>query len=234
MQMYNLQASEVQLFKGTGFVDGHAGRSDVLLTNLTLALVMRIKKMFSKEQKYLQTFSMDSVKQYNGVPQIVIKGEEVELFFVLGQPKITFDSKSEARSFYNAAFELVSGKTMAELQAEKVRGTVDLIDKALGIDTVGAIKHVAENGVVGTIVGGVGRIGRGLGIGGAALSVISGITGGLFDKADSSGEQVSPAALIPPSHDAQIETLKRFKELLDSGVITQEEFEQKKAQIMEL
>ena len=41
-----------------------------------------------------------------------------------------------------------------------------------------------------------------------------------------------PAAPAPSANDANVKKLKQYKELLDSGVITQEEFEQKKKELL--
>ena len=42
-----------------------------------------------------------------------------------------------------------------------------------------------------------------------------------------------PVAPAPTASDAKVKKLKQYKELLDSGVITQEEFEQKKKELLD-
>lgn len=56
------------------------------------------------------------------------------------------------------------------------------------------------------------------------------------------GAQTPPAALparrrqcvAKPSFDEQVETLKKLKDLLDMGVLTQEEFDAKKREVLAL
>ncbi len=46
------------------------------------------------------------------------------------------------------------------------------------------------------------------------------------------GLVVSTLFMLIPTNDANVKKLKQYKELLDSGVITQEEFEQKKKELL--
>jgi hypothetical protein len=234
MEAYALQPNEVVLYRGGAAFGGAGLNSDVILTNINLVLTTKTKKMFSKEQININVFPVKSIKIYNSIPQIKQNGCKVEIFFSTSEIILSFDTWFEAHKFFNATYKLISGKSMSQLGADKVRGTVGLVDSALGIDTVGTIKNVMEKGVIGTIFGGLGLINHGQGTGGSTLSKAVSITQGLIGK--TVGEQPNPKAEAVPSisFDNQIETLKKFKELLDAGIITQEEFDSKKKQVMGL
>ena len=46
--------------------------------------------------------------------------------------------------------------------------------------------------------------------------------------------QIGSAEFIPPSNEIPVDELKKAKDLLDAGIITQEEFEAKKKQLLGL
>lgn len=52
--------------------------------------------------------------------------------------------------------------------------------------------------------------------------------------AEKSAPAEAPIATATPDLDSQIETLKKLKELLDDGVLSQEEFAAKKRQVLGL
>lgn len=234
MEDYALQPTEVVLFRGRAALGGAGLYSEVLLTNINLVQVTRTKKMFSKEQVNINVFPVESVKIYNSIPQIKQTSSKVDIFLTTSEIALSFESRSEARKFFNATYELVSGKSMSQLDADKVRGTLGLVDSALGIDTIGTIKNVMEKGVFGTIFSGLGKISRGQGAGGSTLTEAVSITQGLIGGTVSEEASLKAETVSSISFDDQIETLKKFKDLLDTGVITQEEFDAKKKQVMRL
>ena len=65
-------------------------------------------------------------------------------------------------SFHSQAYELLTGKTRAQRNAQKVKSAIELVDDTLGIDIVEAAGKVVKNGVVCSVVGGVGKIGKSL------------------------------------------------------------------------
>jgi hypothetical protein len=146
---------------------------------------------------------------------------------------LNFDSKFAAYKFATAANKLITGKSVSERGAEKVKGAVSLIDKTLGISTVGTIKSVVENGVVGTVFGGLGKKSQVKTKGSNTITEMLGVTKGLIDK-KTIEEHPKVEATPAMSVENQIETLKKLKDLLDTGIITQEEFDAKKKQIMQL
>lgn len=222
MENYNLQANESVLYKGEAIL---AKRTvELLLTNLNIVLIQKTKKMFSKPVVEVEAFSINQIKVYNGIPQIKLNGYDVEVYLVNSEIVLTFESKHEAKKFINSATELITGKTMAVRGADKVKNAVGIVDDTLGINTIGTIKSVVENGVVGTVLGGIRKINT-------TQEETKPSLMQLQNNQDCSVNEADNAKSVC-SLDEQIEALKKLKELLDAGIITQEEFDTKKKQIM--
>lgn len=98
---------------------------------------------------------------------------------------------------------------------------------------------VAENVAQNEGVGEFSSMGIGLGmvsgIGGKIGSVVEGIVGDVMSPVMGSGfEAASKTPKGEMSFDEQIEKVKKLKELLDDGILTQDEFDLKKKEIMNL
>lgn len=63
----------------------------------------------------------------------------------------------DAYKFVHTANELLTGHTMAERGAAKVKDGINLVDDTLGFSTVDTVKGVIENGVIGSILVELGR-----------------------------------------------------------------------------
>lgn len=234
MEDYSLQSNEAVLYKGEATFGSNRTRSELLLTNINIVVITKTKKLFSKEQVDLELFPVEEIKVYNDIPQIKQTDCKVEVYLTNTEITLSFDSKFAAHKFANAANKLITGKSMSERGAEKVKGAVNLVDNTLGISTVGTIKSVVENGVVGTVFGGLGKKVQAQAKSGNTLTDILSATKNVLGKKTNEEErprlETSPATSV----DDQIETLKKLKDLLDTGIITKEEFDAKKKQIMGL
>ena len=97
----------------------------------------------------------------------------------------------------------------------------------MGIKTADVVKSTIENGLAGTILGGIGK-----------KSVPSVSKNSLAkDAVDVAKELLvngKEENTVSVPNDEQIETLKKMKELVDIGVLTQEEFDAKKKQLLGL
>lgn len=104
-------------------------------------------------------------------------------------------------------------------------------DDTLGIHTVDTVKSVVENGVVGTIFGKSARVqAKGGGVVTEVLNATKDLIGKKTDEAEVPQAQTEDTVSL----DSQIEALKKLKDLLDTGIISQEEFDAKKKQILGL
>lgn len=234
MENYSLQSNEAVLYKGEATFGNNKTRGELLLTNINIVVITKTKKLFSKEQVDLDIFPVEDIKVYNDIPQIKQIDCKVEVYLTNTEITLGFDSKFSAHKFANAANKLITGKSTSQRGAEKFKGALNLVDDTLGISTVGTIKSVVENGVVGTVFGAFGKKAQAQAKGGSTLTEIFGVTKDLLGKKTNAEEspkiEKSPAISV----DDQIETLKKLKDLLDTGIITQEEFDTKKKQIMGL
>ena len=115
----------------------------------------------------------------------------------------------------------------------KIKSAIGLVDDTLGIDTIGTISGVMENGVVKSILGGTKSRQNA-----ESVSNNSGIIETVADVVEiATGKDVpklNPNNKCEMSYDEKIDAVKKLKGLLDMGAITQEEFDAKKKDLLGL
>ena len=230
MTNYSLQPNESVLYQGNVTLEKRNGSVELILTNLNLVFVITIKKFLAKSQVEVETYPIEEIKFYNNIPQIKQKNSRVEIFLACGEIVANFETMFEAGKFVNAAMRLLTGKTMAERGADKVKGAVGLVDDTLGINTVNTVKNVLENGITGSLLGGFGKKASHTTKSSTAREVV-GIAKELLGNTQQDALPATPSATLS---DEQMESLKKLKELVDAGILTQEEFETKKKQLLGL
>lgn len=226
MEHYSLQASESVLYKNhVTYSKNRRASCELILTNLNLVITTATKKAFSKPQTEVEVFSIEEIKIYNDVPQIKAKESTVEIYLTSTEFTVDFNSMIEAQKFSNAAYKLITGKSLATRGAEKVKNAINLVDNTLGVNTVEAVKGVVEDGIAGSILGGIGKkMSKGM----------RGVTKGLVMSTKVTESLPETQSSKTMSYDEQIETINKMKALLDTGVLTQEEFDLKKKEILGL
>lgn len=157
MEYYDLEENEVVFYKGQVSQKNKKGTTEVVLTNINLVFVNKYKKLFSKEQITVDTYPINEIKYFNGVPQVVKKGNLIEVYFLGDETEFSFDSRNEARKFINAMLNFLTNKTTFERSAEKVKNTISTIDNTLGIDSKSIAGSVIQNGFVGKTTSVVGK-----------------------------------------------------------------------------
>ena len=221
MDNYILQGNEVLLYE-----EDICNGVKVLLTNINLVLIKKTKKMFAKEQVETIIYPKEEIKIYNEVPQVKQKDSKVDIFLTSSEITLNFYSKNEAHRFVNTAFKLLTGKSSAARGAEKVKSALNIVDDTLGIDTLETVKNVMENGLTGSIIGGIGKKMTKSAGSNKIMSALE-VAKNIIDTkmtADTPKETTH-------SND-NLEKIKKLKELLDIGAITQEEFEEKKKELL--
>lgn len=226
MENYSLQANEVLLYKGE--INNGV---EIILTNLNLVIVKKIPKLFKKVQVKAFVYSKDDIKIYNDVPQVKQKESSVEIFLTSEEIEVEFCSRTEAHKFVNIAYELLTGKSMVERGAEKIKNAIKLVDDTLGFDTMDTVKNVMENGIAGSLLGGIGKK-----VGEKNKSSAVKETGSVAKGVMGAVATITASRTIEKTEDynEKIENVKKLKELLDEGILTQEEFDEKKKQLLEL
>lgn len=234
MEPYVISPDEVTIY--TGNANRNNSNVDVLLTNKALVLTRyeQIGGFFKRQNVPFNTvYSVEDIKTYQEAPQIKQKMSKVIIQTLQGDEELTFTNPLEANKFQRKALEWATGKKMGKRGADKVKGAISTVNDALGIDTVDTAKSILENGALGSvgglILGGVkgkkGKILRG------ALDVMEEV-GAQKKQASAPVEQIP--AEITQTFDEQIEAVKKLKDLLDAGILSEEEFEKKKKEIMGL
>lgn len=241
MRHYTLQSDEVLLFESDVSIRENNAANHLILTNYYLVIVSTSKKMFKREEVSVVKYPVTDIKIYNEMPQVKQNNCDITVFFLSGELEFSCYSFTKATSFVNKVIELLTGKTVSTRGAEKVKGAIGLVDTALGINTMGTISGVLENGIGGTLLKGIGRKSKTAAkinstsdtitsAANATTAVIQAV------NATNNPEQL-PASTAPQSYmtyEQQIEAVKKLKELLDMGIITQEEFDVKKKELLRL
>lgn len=162
MEYYDLAEDEVVLYKGSVLLKDKKGTTELVLTNINFVLITKIKKLLAKDEVVVDVYPTNEIKIYEGTPQVLKKGNLVELYFFHEETEFTFESGNECRKFMNAALKLLTHKNKFERAVDKTKGAIHCVDESLGVDSVGIVKSVATNKtVVGKIGGAIKHIGFG-------------------------------------------------------------------------
>ncbi|MHC1787568.1 MAG: SHOCT domain-containing protein [Christensenellales bacterium] len=234
MEAYTLKPNEIMLYRGEATLDRSKVNGEVILTNKNVVAITKSKKMFSKEQVELHEYPVEGMCVINQIPQIKQSEGKVDIGFNSGEVTLYFSSESEGRKFVNAVYEIVTGQSAPQRNAAKVKDALNYVNNALGFNAVDTVVTVMERGLVGTLLGGLGKVGR------ANTSVSSLLLGRpstaepLLYEAQKNVPGAPSEAVSEMSVDDQIETLRKLKLLLNDCIITQEEFDAKKKQVLGL
>ena len=218
MNHYELQNDEVALSHEQAFIVNELKRAEVevLLTNFNFVFIKRIKQFLKKDTYEVEIYGVDTVKIYNDLPHIIKKNKVVEIYFKGTEKFLEFASKKQATKFADTALRLISGQSKFVRGVKKTQKEIVHTSEELNVDIVGASKKAV--GIAGDVV-----------IGASAVKGAKKSTQvfGMIAKA-LKGQKAENQSL--PSADNKIVKLKELKELLDSGAITQDEFEKMKAE----
>ena len=168
MKNYELSSDEVVLYKGNvETVDGK-GEIQLILTNLNIVFITTHKKISGKEEINVDSHSVNDIKIYNGIPQLKVNGNIVEIYLLTDEKEVKFSSKSEIHKFINEATTLLTHKTKMERYAEKVKKTIEIVKDAIGTDNINTVKSASKDSKIVTTAKVIGK--------GAEM------IGGLFNK----------------------------------------------------
>ena len=244
MERYQLQSDEAVLYEGEvikvdkykkeSFMDSFSTppTTELILTNKNIVLTTRIKKMFAKEQINVEVLSLTDIKIYDDMPQVKQNKINVEIYLTFGEIYLDFHSKLEATKFYQVAIQTLTGKSLATRGAEKVKGGIGLVDDTLGINTVDTIKGVLENGLAGTLFSGFkkNKSASSSSNNSSTVKEVAEIAKDVIKETRSNSSDKKEQL----SYEEQIDALNKMKALLDAGILTQEEFDAKKKEILGL
>ena len=245
MEKYVLQPDEVILFEDAVSIVGTKTNDRIILTNLNVVIESTERKAFKKGNTAVTVFPVTEIKVYNEKPQIVQKKETVTIFFTEREITMHFDSLFKAAKFTTKTIELITGKGVGARGAEKVKGAIGLIDDALGVNTTGIVSGVLENGIVKTLFKGTGspvaKTSKTIGKAETIGAVVTGVSAGIqaaTREVSSTDTVTTPVATTPVAaeipFDQRVESVKKLKELVDMGILTEEEFEAKKKELIGL
>ena len=161
MNNYKLRTDEVVLYKENVNLKNTQGNTTFILTNINLVLINETCETTGNEITVLE-YPINSIKIYEGKPHIRTKGTNAEIYLLETELEVEFKSKIELYKFTNATNKLLTGESTIRKGAKIIREAINIVDDALGINTVQATGNVIKNGVVGNIAGGVGKIGKSL------------------------------------------------------------------------
>lgn len=209
MKNYELGSDEVVLFKSNVFLPEDEAGGEILLTNKFFVVLRQIKKPFTKTEIKACVYPLEEVKTYKDKPYIKVNKNQVDLYFAGGEESVVFEKKGDVGKFVTETINAITGKTSLERGVQKIGGAVDSVDNSLGIDTRATVKNVVKKGV------------------GIFLDSKSLVTKAPAEKQIEDAKKPTQ----PATFDEKVDSLKKLKELLDAGIITQEEFDEKKKEI---
>ena len=230
MEYYSLQPDEAVLYRGTvhfrSYDSDLTGQKNVfpethlILTNQKLVFISDSPE---NEQGNAEAYLIEDIKIYNGNPQIRQTDCRVEIYLKSTEKTVFFCSAHEAKRFTLSALERITGKPLSVRYAEKIKKTISLVDDTLGTDAIGTVKSVLENGIIGAVFGKK-----------AKKKHMR-----QKEKASVSDNPTNPhqngdadTAASSLSCEEQMEALRKLKELLDAGILTQKEFDTQKKKIL--
>ncbi len=220
MEQIILAEDEFELFKGSAklIVGKKELDTEVHLTTKFISFLVITKILFSKKTEQ-EKHEISAVKIYKNKPQIKRKKEIVDIYFKDSERVVKFSTAKEAAAFTSEALKFLTGKSKFVRAVEKTKEIIQEVDETLGIDSVGIVKTAGA--VSGKKIGGIMKQKK-LGSNKETLK----IEGGVFRKKETKTLTLTP--------DEQMDAVLKLKGLLDEGAITEEEFEKKKKEIMEL
>lgn len=240
---YKLKSNETVLYKGTilNFSAKEKHNSigstisyELMLTNLNMIFITKVKKLLSKEESSYIDIPIETIKIYDGKPQIKQKGTNFEVYFSDQEYAFSLPNNFEAIKFHNKIMELVTGKSVSVRNSEKFKSAVDLVDNTLGIDSLGTVTGVLQNGVKGVLFNGVSKKNEVLKP--SSKKIINRVLDIIVNDNEKETKNIEQTKTGKKNiiNDEQIEAIKKLKDLLDLGVLSQEEFDTKKKELLEL
>ena len=165
MENYKLRADEVVLFKGPVSFRDTLEPAEIIFTNLNLIVINKNKNMFEKQEETdvltaVEVYPVDSIKIYEGAPQVKTKDTTVEIYLLEKELAFRFESKKSLNQFCEAVTKLLTGTDATHRNAQKVKDTIALVDDTLGINSVQVVGDVLKNGVTKGLSGALGKIGN--------------------------------------------------------------------------
>ena len=148
MENYILQENETILFRGTAILmpNGKAPKNqeehDVILTNLNIVFISKIKKMF-KTVFQVDTYSVKDVKIYDETIQIIRRKSIVDIYLKQGEIFADFKKEKYAKEFCDRALKLISGYSKFVRSVKKTQKAINETNEALDIDIVDIAKNAA-------------------------------------------------------------------------------------------
>lgn len=141
MDYYNLAEDEVVLYKG----NAQLKKQKICIVKLVLTNLFVVSIHEHDEENPVEKYPTESIKIYNGKPQVIQKDETVEIYYTSGEQEFVFANKKEAHTFTNTAIELLTGKTKFERNAASAKCKINVIDETFGINTIEEVKGASES-----------------------------------------------------------------------------------------
>lgn len=234
MKKYVLQSDEILLYENQVNIYGvKSSDVDLILTNLHIILEINQKIGFMKYETIIEQYSVNDIKLYNEKPQIIQKKDKVTIYFINKELEIEFESFLDASRFVNKANEAITNEEIVVRGAGKVKKAIGLVDDTLGINITSTIAGVIENGAIKTLFKGTRKQQAvpesRLNDYAETISTVANAASMVANKTKETDDGVTEKTF-----EQCAEEIKKLKELLDIGAISQEEFDIKKKELLGL
>ncbi len=154
MRQYELEVNEVILYEDSVKYSESKGNLQLTLTSQKI-IFEKEKGILKKEKELIDIINLMDIKVYNDKVQVQQKGIEVNIQIINKNVKISFDNILKANKFVTKLINAITGTTLGERGADKIKGAINAVDDVLGINTRDTLKGVIENGITGTLIKGI-------------------------------------------------------------------------------
>ena len=156
MKNYQLTPNGVVLIQTPVILKTEKGDllGEVILTDLNFIFSSPRKKFLWIERANRRVaFAKETVKMYQDAPRIKQTGTSVSIQFTTEDRVIEFETKKDARVFVIKAWEVITGKTLLERYADKLKDALDFVDEKFDINIIALIKESVTLGLSNAITG---------------------------------------------------------------------------------
>lgn len=217
---YSFREDEALLHNAKIKLDESDEIAELYLTNLFITVIKTAKSDESAKEAF--PYSVTEIKYYNGTPQIRRNGLHFDIFFLNTVISFSFLDKKDAKIFMSQTLTLLTGKTAVQRNVDSFNGLIGFIDETLDIDTTSTVKEAAkavkDKGIIGLF--GVKAVARNKG---------ANKNDNLLENKE---EEIPKKTEKNDDFELQYNRLKKLKELYDAEILTKEEYEQKKKELL--
>jgi len=133
-----LKLDEIILFEDKVMHNNYKGVLKIVLTSKKIMLMK--KSIILKKYRLIENIKLSNIKIYKNRIQISKKGVDVYIQMVPNDIILSFDNIIKANKFYIKLSEAITGKTIIERGAEKIKKSINAVEDTFGVSSKEAVQ----------------------------------------------------------------------------------------------